>query len=208
MEEVSKDVLTARQRFGQDYMSRIDRATPRKIDWKIIGKEFQMRIHGKPKIPPEVENNVVLGGMLIYYDLDSLTINSPRKSLFQQQKGLNLTEILPGDWKLKAVAHTSLATRPPEVIEKLLKYELLDLGRNEIVIGPINDDINSPDEWTKILLWDVLVARFIEQNGYPVSDPAKDLMGEKIEEKRTKVLDAIKDKTKRDPKSIALEKFE
>ncbi|KKR66993.1 MAG: hypothetical protein UU09_C0042G0006 [Microgenomates group bacterium GW2011_GWA2_40_6] len=100
----------------------------------------------------------------------------------------------------------------PELKRNLNNLFRFDPRQKEIVIGNIEETDRFPPESIaenieKVLIWNTLVARFLEEVGEPVSEDGFVSMTRVVTEKRQRVIDAIDGKIEEDPKTVALERF-
>lgn len=183
---------------------RINPELERSFDRKISSNGWSLKYSGAINTADPVTDRISLRSgdkpVVVHYNLSQLVIGNKRS--------LNLLDILPGDWNITSIAPASLHQMAPEILEGIQRFEHNDLGNKRIILGSVEDEsITTAQKWCRMLLWDVLIARIVEETGLAGNEAAMktqtDLVGSRIEE----ILKALKGEIDADPKEIALKPF-
>jgi hypothetical protein len=201
MEAISQGDLTPRQVLGVDYTEYND-DLPKEIHRKRFDKNYYVKISGKAKEPPEIENRSDMKAMVIYFDLDKFQIQSRKTGKF-----LDLVKITPEGWTQKVVDLTSPLESPPEVHVKIDTYIKNDFEENECVMNARLGGSSDLGNIVAISLWNTLVAKFHNEIGSYVNDEAGKAMSQVVLDRRTQVLASLNSSDQSDPQEIALKSF-
>jgi hypothetical protein len=177
-----------RQLFGEEY-SQHSEINP-EITYELEDKEkrLKMSYHGRTKKPPEMIivdlPEVQRGPYGVLYDLDSFVITNEQNGV-----RVNLVDHTPEGWTQKVVALASIENAPPEIVTRFIKTLSIDTSINELVMNSYLCPQDQVETTIDILVWNTLIANFLEQVGSPASEGAIELMGEKVLDKRSVILD-------------------
>lgn len=207
MDEPGITGFTRRQITGFDYVQYTESLSP-EIQKSRTGKEFWYSLHGKAKVPPEIEaldfTDKGVGAVVIYHDLESFVIKSARSN-----KKLDLVAITPPGWSQKVIELTSAIENAPEVHRAFGQYQNVDVPNKECVISSGRGllDPEDADTAVKEAVWNTLLARFIDEIGEPANSQATEGMRTSILQRRNEVFAAFDKKSKVGPEQAALKSF-
>ena len=195
---------------GEPVDYHIDPATEREYERAINGDgwtvtysgklEYSDDIRSKPRVG-RIETESGLRPMAVSYSVDRMSVAGERS--------LDIMRLLPSqEWRLVSVSSASTRNMPPEVLRFFHHFQELDVDKKEIYIGKFDQGSGLPNErWVKLLLWNVLTARAVEEMGAPGNTEAVADQRKALEQRRKEVLESLMGKSDQDPYQVAIKPF-